>query len=224
MKDTIKIAFVILFCLLFGCKKHNDEPLPFRASFQGTINNVQFYFEQSDIYRWDGGVSFMENINGTDSAVLSVESGLVKIQYEPVWIIQNSIFVYFIEFIPQDSLNDPPYLIPVPERIFRRVFSIDDYQYSFIPSLKEGVIVNWYDSEGNKWATGRDNSWDSIPPAQPDYSNNSFSIVYSKPMTIQPGTYYYQQEVHLIFNCWVYNNKGDSLYIENAKLNTIYRY
>ena len=224
MKGIIKIAFGILLFQLIGCKKNSEEPIPFRASFQATINKVQFSFEQSDIYRLAGGASFMDNINGTDSAGLSVESGLFKVQYESDWIIQNSIFIYFIEHIPEDSLNSPPYMIPLPERIFRRVFSIGNYEYTYLPSVKKGVIVTWYDSEGNKWATGKDNSWDSIPPAQPDYSNNNFSVVYSNPMMVQPSTYNYEQEVHMIFNCWVYNKKGDSLHMENAKLNTIYRY
>jgi hypothetical protein len=224
MKSLIKIAFVILLYHMIGCKKNNEEAKQFRPSFQGTINNVQFSYEQSDIYRLAGGASFMERINGTDTAGLAIESGLFKVRYLPDTIIQNSIYVFFTEHIPEDSLNSPPSMIPVPERIFRKMFSIGDYKYTYIPSVKGGIIVTWYDSEGNKWASGKDNSWDTIPPAQPDYSQNNFSIVYSNPVTVQPNTYNYQQEVHIVFNSWVYNKKGDSLRIENAQLNTIYSY
>ena len=224
MKSKVKLAFVILLCHLIGCKKNNEEPKPFRASFQAAMNKVQFSCEQSDDYRLAGGGSFMNNINGTDSAGFAVESGLFKVRYVPDTILQNSIYVFFTEHIPEDSLNSPPSVDPVPERIFRRMFSVGDYNYTYIPSVKGGVIVTWYDSEGNKWATGRDNSWDTIPPAHPAYSHNNFSVVYSNPVTVQPGTYNYRQEVHMIFDCWVYNKKGDSLHIENAQFNTLFTY
>ena len=75
MKSKVKLAFVILLCHLIGCKKNNEEPKPFRASFQAAMNKVQFSCEQSDDYRLAGGGSFMNNINGTDSAGFAVESG-----------------------------------------------------------------------------------------------------------------------------------------------------
>jgi len=224
MKSYIKLAVIFLICLVIGCKKNKEEAKPFRASFQAAIEKVQFSCDQSADYRLASGVSFMNNINGTDSAALAIESGLFKVRYVQDTIIQSSIYVFFIEHIPEDSLNSPPSVVPVPERIFRRIFIVGDYKFTYIPSVKGGVIVTWYDSEGNKWVTGKDNSWDTIPPAQPDYSHNNFSVVYSNPVTVQPGTYNYQQEVHMIFNCWVYNKEGDSLHIENAKFNTVYSY
>ncbi len=224
MKSHFNFGFAILICLVIGCKKNNEEVKPFLASFQATINKVQISYEQSADYRLAGGGSFINNINGTDSAGIGILSGLYKVQFEPDTIIQNSIYVFFIEHIPEDSLNGAPFIVPLPDRVFRRIFTLGDHVYTFLPSIKGGIIVTWYDMKGKKWATGRDNSWDTIPGARPYYSNNSFSVTFSNPITVQTGTYIYKQEVHMIFNCWVYNKEGDSLHIENAKFNTIYTY
>lgn len=224
MKSYITLAFVMLLCQLTGCKKTSEDAKPFRASFMATIGNVQFSCDQSAGYRLAGGGSLMNNINGTDSAGFAIESGLFNVRYMPDTIIQNSIYVFFIEHIPEDSLNSSPSEVPLPERIFRRTFAVGDYNYTYLPSVQGGVIVTWYDTGGTKWATGRDNSWDTVPPFQPHYAHNTFSVVSGNPVTVKPGTYNYQQEVHMVFNCWVYNKKGDSLHIENAKFNTIYAY
>ena len=107
MKSYIKFTFVILCYLVIGCKKNNEETKPFCASFQALINNIEFSFEQSSDYHLMWGGSFINNINGTDSAAFVVESYLLKIRFEPDTIIQNSIYVFFIEHIPEDSLVSP---------------------------------------------------------------------------------------------------------------------
>lgn len=224
MRGLLKSILLILIFLSGACKKSDEEATPFRASFTATINNVQFSFAQSDDYRLAGGAGIAFNIIGTDTADFVIQSGLINVCYAPDTIIKNSIYVLFVQHIPMDSLTPPPAVIPLPERIFRRVFTVGNYNYTYLPLEKGGVMATWYDGQGNRWASGRDVSWEMIPPFRPDYSSNTFSIVYSKPLSFQAGINNYQQEVHLVFNCWVYNSKGDSLHIENATLKTIYTY
>lgn len=199
-----------------------NETKPFRASFSALIDHSGFSFEQSGDYRLMGGAGLMDKINGTDSAGCVIESRLEMVRTSPVPIIQNSIGIYFINHIPDDSLNFSQPLLPLPERIFRRLFTPGKYGYTYLPSVKGGVIVTWYDGDGRKWGTGADDPADTIPPAPPSYAHNEFEVVYSTP--VQPGTFNYRQEVHMTFSCWIYNDAGDSIFMDHARFNTIFSY
>ncbi|GEM_PF-6514002 len=217
------MMLAVLSCLAWGCTKHRETNSPFIASFTATINKAAFSCVQSAGYRLTGGVSFMDHLNGTDSAGLSLESSLLKTRFVPDTSRQNTVAVFVISHIPDDSLS-PGAVVPVPEHTFRRILSVGKYGYTYMPSVKGGIIVAWYDANGKKWATGIDDQADTIPGRLPDYTRNYFTVTFSQSVTVVPGTYIYRQEVHMTFNCWVYDGGGDSLHIENAKFNTIFSY
>jgi len=225
MKKYNKIVCFI-FCLLFvfGCKKKNDESYSFHASFQAVINNVATSCTESSAYYWSSAAVLIANINGTDSSLFRFDLSLCQ-YYKQDSIYHNSIFVDFINHIPNDSLDLTNQYPDLFEHTFRYLLRTGNYPYTFDSFIKSGIIVTWFDNKGLKWVSGKVHEENNgFPPTPPDYSHNNFTIVYSQPVAPSPSFLSWGQEVHITFSCWVYNYYGDSLSIENAHFNCIYSY
>jgi hypothetical protein len=225
MKKRYKIV-CLFFCFLvfIGCKKKHDTPEPFRASFQAVINNVYTTAAESSDCYWGSSAGRSVNINGTASSLFRFELSLCR-YYKQDTIYHNSIFVDFINHIPNDSLDETTGYPDLFESTFRHLLSTGNFSYTFDSYLKSGIIVSWYDDKGLDWVSGRiheeNNGYPLFPP---DYTNSNFSIIYSLPAVPTNGFFTWSQEIHLKFSCWVYNYYGDSIRIENASLNGIYSY
>ena len=224
MKINKIVCFI--FCLLFilGCKKKNNESNSFHASFQAVINNVTTSFTESSTHYWSFAASATPNINGTDSSLFRFELSLCQ-YYKQDSIYHNSIFVDFINHIPNDSLDLTNQYPDLFEHTFRHLLRTGNYPYTFDSFIKSGIIVSWFDNKGVKWVSGKvKEENNAFPPTPPDYSHNNFTIAYSQSVAPEPSFYNWGQEVAMTFSCWVYNYYGDSLQIENAHLNGIYSY
>jgi hypothetical protein len=220
-----KIA-CFLFCLLFviGCKKKNDESSSFHASFQAVINNVETSINESGTNYWSSTGGSSANINGSDSSLFQFEMSLWQ-YYKSDSIFHNSIFIDFINHLPNDSLDHTNHYPDLFEHTFRYLLRIGSYPYTYDSYLKSGIIVSWFDNQGLNWVSGKVRGENNgFPSFQPDYSRNNFSITYTQPVAPYPSFYSWGQEVVIKFSCWVYNYYGDSLRIENAELHGIYSY
>jgi hypothetical protein len=222
MKYYKIVCLIFCFLLAIGCKKKNNDSDIFHTSFQAIINNVSISFTDLGTHYWSCAASQNPNLNETDTSLFGFELSLCQ-YYKPDSVYRNSILIIFMNHIPDDSLdntNQPPDLF---EHTFRYLLKTGNYPYTFNPFKKSGIIVCWYDNKGLEWVSGQVNQ-SAIPPGPPDYSHNSFTVVYSQSVPPYPSSYTWGQEVHINFNCQVYNGYGDSLRIANAQLKGIYSY
>jgi hypothetical protein len=224
MKTVTKIIKLIFILLVIACKKENDSSDSFHPTFNALINNVSVSLSESNNTFWNCGSLSDPQLNGSDSSLFQFELSLFQ-YYKPDSIYHNSVFIYFINHIPKDSLdplNKPPDLF---ESMFRNLLKVNDYPYTFDSYKKGGVIVTWYDNKGVLWVSGKNRIENNAFPATlPDYSENTFIIDYSRAVLPPFSFYTWSQEVHLKFTCKLYNYFGDSLLLENGMLNGIYSY
>ena len=229
------IYAVIIGILLFsGCKKDTNDTTttPFRATFQAVVNNIAVSYAETtspagptDHYWSCAGVSDPE-INYSDSSLFMFEMCLCQYYKNNIdSVYHNSIFIDIIHHISNNSLDRSGQYPDLYENIFRNFLETGIYPYTFNSSLVKGINVIWYDDKGVQWVSGHIyNGETAFPAFPPDYSRNNFSIVYSQPCVPLVSFYTWAQEVHMTFGCWVYNYYGDSLRIENARLQGIYSY
>jgi hypothetical protein len=212
------------FCLLavIGCKKKNDASDSFNTSFRAIVNNVSTTFTDLGNHYWSCAAYQDPHIRGTDTSLFSFELSLCE-NYKYDSIYCNSIFVNFLNLIPNDSLDSTDQTHDLFEHTFRQLLRVGDFPYTFNPYKKSGIVVCWYDHKGVEWVSGQVIE-SPFPPFPPDYSHNSFKVIYSQPVPPIPSSYTWGQEVVITFNCRVYNCYGDSLSIVNAQLSGIYSY
>ena len=223
--NKISIVFLSFSISLLGCKKtNNEESTTFHASFQAMIDSTSINITETNNYRQGYFFSYYEHINGSDSLGVYVGSSLYKWNFNPDTIIQTSVYINFSNHIPNDNVYDSTNTLHISELLFRQLFHLGDYTYTFLPWIKKGIVIIWYDNKGVQWQSGRNSSYSNFYPiSQPDYSRNQFTIINSKPVSA-PYSHFYEQDVVLTFNCWVYNKYGDSVQIKNAKYSGICLY
>jgi hypothetical protein len=118
-----------------------------------------------------------------DTSALIYESGLSDS------LITNSLF------ISKGTLRFASGMIPV-DSIFEPFFAPASYQYS--PNSADGIVIEWYDSNGELWST-------EIGTA--NQSGSSFVIVANLSSHVNG---YLDVKLKATFNCKLYNASGQS--------------
>src|SRR5208283_5283927 len=116
------------FCLLavIGCKKKNDASDSFNTSFRAIVNNVSTTFTDLGNHYWSCAAYQDPHIRGTDTSLFSFELSLCE-NYKYDSIYCNSIFVNFLNLIPNDSLDSTDQTHDLFEHTFRQLLRVGDF-------------------------------------------------------------------------------------------------
>ena len=223
MKNFSIIGAFLIF-MLVSCKKEQEDPIPFYATFSAIINNQLVTLTESTGSFWNHGAAKTSVEDHSDSTSIQYKLFLGARLKEDGYY-KNSLKIDFVNHYFNSDLIPPEPNGELSENMFRESLKVGNYSYTFRSRVASGVIVQWYNSTGKFWATGRNQSENNgIPLSEPNYSNNSFEIINSIPTEVEVWFYDWAQELTINFNCFVYNNLGDSIWIENGVLNCRYSY
>lgn len=221
-KETI-IGLLFLVALS-SCKKEEEVPIPFTASFTATIDNQAIIISESNGAIWSCG-------SGSNSLSTIPDSTNIQFRmflghpFKSDGDYRSSLTVTFFNHINSGELIPPGPSGDITEEMFREKLKVGSYPYTFLSETASGVIIEWYDSDGKFWSTGRNQHENNgIPLTAPNYSSSLFEVIDSEPAEVDYPFENWAQKLSMKFNCYVYNNLGDSILIEKGILNCKYIY
>ena len=214
----------MFFLTLISCKKEKDDPIPYSASFTATINNQSVYLSESNGAIWSSGSGYSGLSTIPDSTNIQFRLFLGKL-FKSDGDYKSSLAITFNNHINTNELVPPGPSGDISEVMFRELLNVGSYQYTYLSEASSGIIIEWYDDSGKFWASGRNQHQNNgIPLNPPDYNGSSFEVTYSTPAEIDYPVHSWAQQLSIKFSCFVFNNLGDSIWIDNGILNCKYSY
>jgi hypothetical protein len=214
------LVFVLFITVLQSCQKNEDGfSVEDKATFNAEIDNIKITLTESDIIS-DTAILSMPSrhlsYNERDYIIDIWNFDLGK-NMEPDGTITSRLSVNFVNhFEKAQYITD----YNISRELFEEVLSEGQKEYT--PNNKDfpGISIKWIDADGNLWASGSPYSHEDSNPDVTGDTENFFIINYSKAQEVRTGTY--SQYLDISFQCRLYNWKGESIVMKNARLKYIY--
>lgn len=218
------LAYLVfaLFTVLQSCQKNEDEfHIEDKATFVAEINNVKITLIESDFVS-DTAIFCMPsrqmNLNERDY-IIDIWSLNFGKNMKPDGTVTSRLTVDFV-----NHLENTEYVADynISRELLEEVLS--EGEKEFTPNNKDfpGISVKWIDADGNLWASGSPYSLEDSDNDLTIDSESYFIINYSKAQDTQTSLGTYTQYLDISFQCRLYNWKGESIVMENARLKCNY--
>lgn len=216
------ILFWLFTSVLQSCQKNEDEfGVEEKATFNAVINNVQITLIESDVITDTAIICMpsrqMNNVgSGYTIDIWSLEFGKNMRIDRSVTSRLSVGFVNHFESTQYVAENN------ISRELFETVLSEGEKEYTPSNNDFPGISIKWIDADGNLWASGSPYSReDSVADVNGD-KGNYFNINFSKNMDTHAGMSTYSQYLDISFQCKLYNWKGESIVMKDARLKYIY--
>ncbi len=216
------LLFILFISVLQSCQKNEEEfNIEDKASFNAEINNVKITLIESDIV--------------SDTAVFCMPSRLINYNERDyiidIWSldlgksmkldgsITSRLSVDFVNhFENSQYVSD----YNISRELFEKVLSEGEKEYTLNNKDFPGVSIKWIDADGNLWASGSPYSHEESSADLTEDNENYFIINYSKNYDTHASIGTCSQYLDISFQCRLYNWKGESIVMKNARLKFIY--
>lgn len=215
------LVFVVFITVLQSCQKNEDEfSVEDKASFNAEIDNIKITLTESDIIS-DTAIFSMPSRHlsfNEREDIIDIWSLNLGKNMEPGGTITSRLSVDFVNhFKKAQYVTD----YHISRELFEEVLSEGKKKYTLNNKDFPGISIKWIDADGNLWASGSPYSHENSGPGGTGDTENNFIINYSKAQEVSIGTY--SQYLDISFQCRLYNWKGESVVMKNARLKYIYR-
>lgn len=213
LRNTLLCILILAFQ---SCEKNDDEfGVEDKAYFETEINGEKITLIESETF--------------TESDTDILKNSSCQISYEKndsiidLWVLnlgksfdwdkpeRTKLSVKFVNHFESDKIT---------EEQFREVFWAGEKEYTQNSKEFEGVMIRWFDANGELWCSGEPYTHDDL--VQNENSENYFAINYSEFLDESSNKNDFNQYLDISFQCRLYNWKGESILMENARLKYIY--
>jgi hypothetical protein len=227
MKRIQLYLFAIILLFISACNKEDDtapavKTLP--VYFKALINNVPLVLETNHLKRpsidsvsnGPGGSAFSSS-RDIDTANFIYNSTIQDTRKNK----QQFLTIYFANYF------NYPSGVPFPG--FDKVFipGMRQFRYDFSKWLGQAVAIQYRDNDGIYWSTSKQYIYATQVniPKLPTFSGATFELV-----SVSDKTYLFPTPkaertllANIKFNCYLYNSNGDSIHLENAEFQGLFK-
>lgn len=216
------LVFFLFITVAQSCQKNEDEfSIEDKATFDAEINNVKITLIESDIITDTATFCAPSRQMSYDERdyIIDIWSLDFGKNIKPNGSITSRLSVDFVNhFENAQYVTD----YKVSRELFEEVLSEGEKEYTLNNKDFPGISIKWIDADGNLWASGSPYSYGDTSPNVTGDTENYFIIYYSKAYDTYASIGTYSQYLDISFQCRLYNWKGESIVMKNARLKCIY--
>ncbi|WP_297093111.1 hypothetical protein [uncultured Draconibacterium sp.] len=215
------LVFILFIGFFQSCTNDDGEySVEEKATFEAEINDVPITLIESDIIS-DTAIFWMPSRqirNVEPDYTIDIWSlGLGK-SFSPNLSLSSRLTVDFVNhFVSSQYLADAK----ISRALFEEVLSEGEKEYTPNNNDFPGISIQWIDADGELWASGSPYPREDSSIDTDKDSENYFIINYSEPKDAQAIIGTYSQYLDISFQCRLYNWKGESIVMKNARLKYI---
>ena len=225
MKFFHYVLIILIVCSIQSCEKKQDEfTIEDKAVFEAEINGEKTILIESDslididtYINWNPSRQRSHGVRDYVIDIWQMNLGKFIMFDSPT---TNHISINFVNHFynwEYDENGD------VTKEQFENILSNGTKDYSINYKDFPGILIEWFDANGEKWTSSKVFlSGDSIPNVI-DNNENKFNINYSKFQNDLSDERSYYQYLDISFQCRLYNKDGENIMIKNGKFKCMYR-
>lgn len=216
------LIFILFISFLQSCSKNEDEfRVEDKAIFKAEINNVQITLIESDILTDTAIFSMPSRQLSYDERDYTIDIWSLDLgkNMKPDGSITSRLSVDFVNHFESTQYVED---YDISRELFEKVLCEGEKEYTANNKDFPGVSIKWIDSDGNLWASGSPYSREETNGDLISDNENYFIINYSQNQDNHTVIGTYSQFLDISFQCRLYNWKGESIEIKNARLKCTY--